>query len=122
MCLWISSGTGGSEVLSSGDYSRSALYGRPKTKHGLHYNKRPEDQCRGHHLREQHSGVGRDWKLQNIVNDVLFSLNLTHLVESFRSRLIKFSQTILNIPVADSVGSDLYSSFEKICNFIGKSG
>ncbi|XP_073334897.1 serine/threonine/tyrosine-interacting-like protein 1 [Pagrus major] len=34
------------------------------------------------------------------------------------SQSIKGNQAILSIPVADSVASDLYSSFERICSFI----
>ncbi|XP_045894699.1 serine/threonine/tyrosine-interacting-like protein 1 [Micropterus dolomieu] len=39
--------------------------------------------------------------------------------DTLESGSIKGNQTILNIPVADSVVSDLYSSFERICSFIG---
>ncbi|XP_038563401.1 serine/threonine/tyrosine-interacting-like protein 1 [Micropterus salmoides] len=39
--------------------------------------------------------------------------------DNLESGSIKGNQTILNIPVADSVVSDLYSSFERICSFIG---
>lgn len=43
------------------------------------------------------------------------------ILNSFRCRSVKGNQTILSIPVADSVMSDLYSSFERICSFIGES-
>lgn len=42
------------------------------------------------------------------------------ILNYFRSRSINGNQTILEISVADSVESDLYSSFERICSFIGK--
>lgn len=34
---------------------------------------------------------------------------------------MKGNQTTVNIPVADSVMSNIYSSFESICSLIGKS-
>ncbi|KAE8293883.1 Serine/threonine/tyrosine-interacting-like protein 1 [Larimichthys crocea] len=39
--------------------------------------------------------------------------------DALECRSVKGNQTILSIPVADSVMSDLYSSFERICSFIG---
>ncbi|XP_070699370.1 serine/threonine/tyrosine-interacting-like protein 1 [Pempheris klunzingeri] len=39
--------------------------------------------------------------------------------DTLESRSIKRNQTILNIPATDSVVSDLYSSLESICSFIG---
>ncbi|XP_028277395.1 serine/threonine/tyrosine-interacting-like protein 1 [Parambassis ranga] len=39
--------------------------------------------------------------------------------DTLGSRSVKGKQTILTIPVADSVESDLYSNFERICSFIG---
>ncbi|KAM9348826.1 serine/threonine/tyrosine-interacting-like protein 1 [Symphorus nematophorus] len=39
--------------------------------------------------------------------------------DTLESRSIKGNQTVLDIPVADSVVSDLFSSFERICSFIG---
>lgn len=39
----------------------------------------------------------------------------------FQSRATKGNQTVLNIQTVDSVGSDLFSTFERIRSFIGKS-
>ncbi|XP_071362537.1 serine/threonine/tyrosine-interacting-like protein 1 isoform X1 [Trachinotus anak] len=57
------------------------------------------------------SGILRDLKISAVI-----SISQSDTLES---RSIKGNQTILNIPVADSVESDLYSSFERLCNFIG---
>uniref|UniRef100_A0A3B4U2M7 Serine/threonine/tyrosine interacting-like 1 n=1 Tax=Seriola dumerili TaxID=41447 RepID=A0A3B4U2M7_SERDU len=55
------------------------------------------------------SNILKDLKINAVI-----SISLSDTLES-----IKWSQTILNIPVADSVESDLYSNFERICSFIG---
>ncbi|XP_008284163.1 serine/threonine/tyrosine-interacting-like protein 1 [Stegastes partitus] len=52
--------------------------------------------------------------LQDLKISAVISISQCDTPES-----IKENQTILNIPVADSVVSDLYSSFERICSFIG---
>ncbi|XP_051257849.1 serine/threonine/tyrosine-interacting-like protein 1 isoform X2 [Dicentrarchus labrax] len=57
------------------------------------------------------SSILRDLKISAVV-----SISLSDTAES---RSIKGNQTVLNIPVADSAASDLYSSFERICSFIG---
>ncbi|XP_040907839.1 serine/threonine/tyrosine-interacting-like protein 1 [Toxotes jaculatrix] len=57
------------------------------------------------------SSVLRDLKISAVI-----SISQSDTLES---RTIKGNQTILNITVADSVSSDLYSSFERICSFIG---
>ncbi|XP_044077668.1 serine/threonine/tyrosine-interacting-like protein 1 [Siniperca chuatsi] len=57
------------------------------------------------------SSVLKDLKISAII-----SISQSDTLES---RSIKGNQTILNIPVADSVVSDLHSSFERICSFIG---
>ncbi|XP_047463279.1 serine/threonine/tyrosine-interacting-like protein 1 [Mugil cephalus] len=56
----------------------------------------------------------------NILKDLKISavINISQS-DTLESRSIKGNQTILNIPAADSVTSDLYSSFERICSFIG---
>uniref|UniRef100_A0A665TLM6 Serine/threonine/tyrosine interacting-like 1 n=1 Tax=Echeneis naucrates TaxID=173247 RepID=A0A665TLM6_ECHNA len=54
------------------------------------------------------SSILRDLKISAII-----SVSETDALESTKGK-----QTILNIPVADSVQSDLYSSFERICSFI----
>ncbi|XP_022594637.1 serine/threonine/tyrosine-interacting-like protein 1 isoform X3 [Seriola dumerili] len=56
----------------------------------------------------------------NILKDLKINAVISiSLSDTLESRSIKWSQTILNIPVADSVESDLYSNFERICSFIG---
>uniref|UniRef100_A0A3B4YQH4 Serine/threonine/tyrosine interacting-like 1 n=1 Tax=Seriola lalandi dorsalis TaxID=1841481 RepID=A0A3B4YQH4_SERLL len=55
------------------------------------------------------SSILKDLKIKAVI-----SISLSDTLES-----IKWSQTILSIPVADSVESDLYSNFERICSFIG---
>ncbi|XP_023257390.1 serine/threonine/tyrosine-interacting-like protein 1 [Seriola lalandi dorsalis] len=57
------------------------------------------------------SSILKDLKIKAVI-----SISLSDTLES---RSIKWSQTILSIPVADSVESDLYSNFERICSFIG---
>ncbi|KAG7217048.1 hypothetical protein INR49_027587 [Caranx melampygus] len=54
------------------------------------------------------SSILRDLKIRAIV-----SISHSDMLESFKG-----NQAMLNIPVADSAESDLYSSFERICNFI----
>ncbi|KAK2828365.1 hypothetical protein Q5P01_019399 [Channa striata] len=52
---------------------------------------------------------------------ILSDLKITAIVNVSQSDSLKpvnKNQVILNIPVDDSVSSDLYSSFEKICSFI----
>ncbi|KAI3373911.1 hypothetical protein L3Q82_022486, partial [Scortum barcoo] len=59
---------------------------------------------------------------QGLDSSILKDLKISAVVsisESDSLESIKRNQTILQIPVADSVVSDLYSSFEKICTFIG---
>ncbi|XP_053187199.1 serine/threonine/tyrosine-interacting-like protein 1 [Scomber japonicus] len=55
------------------------------------------------------SSISRDLKVSAVI-----SISESNTLES-----LKVNQSILNIPVADSCSSDLYSSFEKICSFIG---
>ncbi|CAJ1063333.1 serine/threonine/tyrosine-interacting-like protein 1 [Xyrichtys novacula] len=56
----------------------------------------------------------------SILKDLKISAVLsTSESDTLESRSIKGGRPILTIPVADSVVSDLYSSFEKICSFIG---
>ncbi|XP_019942140.2 serine/threonine/tyrosine-interacting-like protein 1 isoform X1 [Paralichthys olivaceus] len=55
------------------------------------------------------SSILTDLKISTII-----SISQTDTLES-----MKGNQAILNIPVANSVLSDLYSSFERICSFIG---
>ncbi|XP_070774150.1 serine/threonine/tyrosine-interacting-like protein 1 [Enoplosus armatus] len=55
------------------------------------------------------SSILKDLKISAVV-----SISQSDAVES-----IKGNQTILNIPVADSVVSDLHSCLERICSFIG---
>ncbi|XP_035522862.1 serine/threonine/tyrosine-interacting-like protein 1 [Morone saxatilis] len=57
------------------------------------------------------SSILRDLKISAVI-----SISQSDTAES---RSIKGNQTVLNIPVADSAASDLYSSFERICSFIG---
>lgn len=59
--FWIFSGAGKPEDLSSGGHSRTAVCGRPETRHGLQDPQRPENQCCSQHLTERHSGVRQDW-------------------------------------------------------------
>uniref|UniRef100_UPI0037E794FE serine/threonine/tyrosine-interacting-like protein 1 n=1 Tax=Semicossyphus pulcher TaxID=241346 RepID=UPI0037E794FE len=59
---------------------------------------------------------------QGMDSSILKDLKISAVVsisESDALKCINGNQTILNIPVADSVMSDLYSSFESICSFIG---
>ncbi|XP_041864168.1 serine/threonine/tyrosine-interacting-like protein 1 isoform X2 [Melanotaenia boesemani] len=57
----------------------------------------------------------------SILTDLKISaiVSFSHLTQTESLESTKRSQTILNIPVADSVDSDLYSSFQRICSFIG---
>ncbi|XP_030294461.1 serine/threonine/tyrosine-interacting-like protein 1 isoform X2 [Sparus aurata] len=55
----------------------------------------------------------------SILKDLKISAFISMLQsDTQESQSIKGNQTVLNIPVADSVASDLYSSFERICSFI----
>ncbi|XP_049449045.1 serine/threonine/tyrosine-interacting-like protein 1 [Epinephelus fuscoguttatus] len=56
------------------------------------------------------SSILKDLKISTII-----SITQSDVLES---RPTKENQTVLNIPVADSVASDLYSSFEMICTLI----
>uniref|UniRef100_A0A671WDB7 Serine/threonine/tyrosine interacting-like 1 n=1 Tax=Sparus aurata TaxID=8175 RepID=A0A671WDB7_SPAAU len=53
---------------------------------------------------------------QGMDSSILKDLKISAFISISQS--IKGNQTVLNIPVADSVASDLYSSFERICSFI----
>ncbi|XP_036975579.1 serine/threonine/tyrosine-interacting-like protein 1 isoform X2 [Acanthopagrus latus] len=60
---------------------------------------------------------------QGMDSSILKDLKISAFISILQSdtqecQSIKGNQTILNIPVADSVASDLYSSFERICSFI----
>ncbi|XP_074466554.1 serine/threonine/tyrosine-interacting-like protein 1 [Sebastes fasciatus] len=55
------------------------------------------------------SSILKDLKISAVI-----SISQSDILES-----IKWNQTTINIPVADSVKSDLYSSFERICSLIG---
>ncbi|KAM7397527.1 hypothetical protein PAMA_005703 [Pampus argenteus] len=55
------------------------------------------------------STINKDLKISAVI-----SISESNTVEPLRG-----NQSILNIPVADSAVSDLYSSFERICSFIG---
>ncbi|XP_040007040.1 serine/threonine/tyrosine-interacting-like protein 1 isoform X2 [Xiphias gladius] len=61
---------------------------------------------------------------QGMDSGVLSQLKISAVIstshtDTLESRPIKGNQTVLNIPVADTVVSDLHSSFERICSFIG---
>ncbi|XP_035009220.1 serine/threonine/tyrosine-interacting-like protein 1 [Hippoglossus stenolepis] len=55
---------------------------------------------------------------QGVDPSILTDLKISTII-SISQRSMKGKQAILNIPVANSVLSDLYSSFERICSFIG---
>lgn len=55
------------------------------------------------------TSINKDLKISAVI-----SISESNTLES-----LKGNQSILNIPVADSAVSDLYSSFERICSFIG---
>ncbi|KAM7373925.1 hypothetical protein PAMP_006613 [Pampus punctatissimus] len=54
--------------------------------------------------------INKDLKISAVIS----------ISESNTLEPLKGNQSILNIPVADSAVSHLYSSFERICSFIGK--
>ncbi|XP_070839710.1 serine/threonine/tyrosine-interacting-like protein 1 [Chaetodon trifascialis] len=54
------------------------------------------------------SSILRDLKISSVI-----SISQSDTLGSTRGR-----QTVLHVPAADSAGSDLYSSFERICSFI----
>ncbi|XP_069565724.1 serine/threonine/tyrosine-interacting-like protein 1 [Brachyistius frenatus] len=56
---------------------------------------------------------------QAMDSDILRDLKIRAIVSLSLSDPLEGNHSVLNIPVADSVDSDLYSSFEKICTFIG---
>uniref|UniRef100_A0A3Q1H2A8 Serine/threonine/tyrosine interacting-like 1 n=1 Tax=Acanthochromis polyacanthus TaxID=80966 RepID=A0A3Q1H2A8_9TELE len=58
---------------------------------------------------------------QSVDTSILRDLKISAVIsisQSDTTESIKGNQTILNIPVADTVVSDLYSSFERICSCI----
>ncbi|XP_071783088.1 serine/threonine/tyrosine-interacting-like protein 1 [Centroberyx gerrardi] len=63
----------------------------------------------GDHKQATNRNLREDLKISAMVN----------ISQSSSLEFEKGKQTILNIPVADSVMSDLYSSFETLCVFIG---
>ncbi|XP_037544175.1 serine/threonine/tyrosine-interacting-like protein 1 [Nematolebias whitei] len=56
----------------------------------------------------------------DILKDLTISavVNLSHFTQNDSLESVVGNQTILNIPVTDSVESDLYSNFQPICRFI----
>ncbi|GAA6223816.1 serine/threonine/tyrosine-interacting-like protein 1 isoform X1 [Lates japonicus] len=65
----------------------------------------------GNQTQGMNSSILRDLKISAVI-----AISQSDTLES---RSIKGNQTILNIPVSDSVASDFHSSFERICSFIG---
>ncbi|XP_071392911.1 serine/threonine/tyrosine-interacting-like protein 1 [Centroberyx affinis] len=63
----------------------------------------------GDHKQATNHNLREDLKISAVVN----------ISQSSSLEFEKGKQAILNIPVADSVMSDLYSSFERLCVFIG---
>ncbi|XP_042355814.1 serine/threonine/tyrosine-interacting-like protein 1 [Plectropomus leopardus] len=61
---------------------------------------------------------------QSMDSSVLKDLKISAVIsisqrDTLEPKSIQGNQSVLHIPAADSVASDLYSSFERICSFIG---